>query len=260
MSDPNIVQEINDGILTITVNRRRALNSLNEATVMELMEAFERSAGNQEVQAVILTGAGTRAFVSGADIEELSRLGPLDGRETSRKGQALMNRIAAMPKPVAAAINGYALGGGLELAMACALRTAARTAKLGLPEVKLGVIPGFGGTQRLPRLIGLGRALELILTGEMITADEAQQMGLVNKVFEPGELLAGTEKLLRTIMSRGPLAVRFALEAATRGVEMKLEDGMCLEATLFGVLAASEDMREGLTAFVERREPVFKGK
>ena len=259
MSDSNLIQEIQDGLLTVTINRRRALNSLNGDTLDELMRAFDRAGGDKEIDAVLLTGTGT-AFASGADIEELTKLGPMEGREMSLMGQSLMNRIASLPKPVAAAINGYALGGGLELAMACTIRTAVRTAKLGLPEVSLGIIPGFGGTQRLPRLVGLGRALEVILTGEKIDAEEAYRIGLVNRVFDRDELLEGTEKILRTMMSRGPVAVRYALEAATKGVNLPLADGLDLEATLFGVLASSEDMHEGLNAFLERRKPEFKGR
>ena len=259
MSDSNLIQEIQDGLLTVTINRRRALNSLNGDTLNELMRAFDRAGGDKEIGAVLLTGTGT-AFASGADIEELTKLGPMEGREMSLMGQSLMNRIASLPKPVAAAINGYALGGGLELAMACTIRTAVRTAKLGLPEVSLGIIPGFGGTQRLPRLVGLGRALEVILTGEKIDAEEAYRIGLVNRVFDRDELLKGTEKILRTMMSGGPVAVRYALEAATKGVNLPLADGLDLEATLFGVLASSEDMHEGLNAFLERRKPEFKGR
>jgi enoyl-CoA hydratase len=259
MSDSNLVQEIRDGVLTLSINRPRALNSLNGDTLHALMRAFDRAGGDKDIDAVLLTGTGS-AFASGADIEELTKLGPMEGREKSLMGQSLMTRIASLPKPVAAAINGYALGGGLELAMACTFRTAVRTAKLGLPEVGLGIIPGFGGTQRLPRLVGLGRALELILTGDQIDAEEAYRIGLVNRVFERNELLEGTEKILRTIMSRGPVAVRYAMEAATKGVNLPLADGLDLEATLFGVLASSEDKQEGLSAFLERRKPEFKGR
>jgi len=259
MSDSNLIQEVREGLLSVTINRRRAMNSLNGDTLDELMRAFDRAGGDKEVHAVLLTGTGA-AFASGADIQELTKLGPMEAREMCLMGQSLMNRIASLPKPVAAAINGYALGGGLELAMACTIRTAVRTAKLGLPEVGLGIIPGFGGTQRLPRLVGLGRALELILTGDPIDAGEAYRIGLVNRVFDRDELLEGTEKILRTMMSRGPVAVRYALEAATKGVNLPLADGLDLEATLFGVLASSEDKHEGLSAFLERRKPGFKGR
>jgi enoyl-CoA hydratase len=259
MSDGNLIQEIREGLLTVTIHRRRVMNSLNRDTIQELIVAFDRAGEDKEVHAVLLTGTGD-AFASGADIQELTKLGPLEGRERSLMGQSLMNRIASLPKPVAAAINGYALGGGLELAMACTIRTAVRTAKLGLPEVGLGIIPGFGGTQRLPRLVGLGRALELILTGDRIDAEEAYRIGLVNRIFNRDELLEGTEKILRTMMSRGPVAVRYALEAATKGVDLALADGLDLEATLFGVLASTEDKHEGLSAFLERRKPKFKGR
>ena len=259
MSDSNLIQKIQDGLLIITINRRRALNSLNGDTLSELMGEFDRARQDKEIHAVLLTGTG-EAFASGADIEELTTLKPMERRERSLMGQSLMNRIASLPKPVAAAINGYALGGGLELAMACTIRTAVRTAKLGLPEVSLGIIPGFGGTQRLPRLVGLGRALEVILTGDKIDAEEAYRIGLVNRVFDRDELLEGTEKILRTMMSRGPLAVRCSLEAATKGVDLPLDDGLALEAKLFGVVASSQDMHEGLKAFLERRKPGFKGR
>jgi enoyl-CoA hydratase len=259
MSDSNLIQDIQDGLLSLTINRPRALNALNRETLHELTGAFDRAGGDKETRAVLLTGTGA-AFASGADIEELTTLGPMEGRQMSLMGQSLMNRIASLQKPVAAAINGYALGGGLELAMACTIRTAVRTAKLGLPEVGLGIIPGYGGTQRLPRLVGLGRALEVILTGDPIGAEEAYRIGLVNRVFDKDELLEGTEKILRTMMSRGPVAVGYALEAATKGVNLPLADGLDLEATLFGVLASSEDMHEGLKAFLERRQPKFRGR
>lgn len=259
MRDSNLIQEVREGLLIVTIHRPRALNSLNRETLHELMAAFDHARGEEEIHAVLVTGTGA-AFASGADIEELTTLRPMEGREMSLMGQSLMNRIASLPKPVAAAINGYALGGGLELAMACTIRTAVRTAKLGLPEVGLGIIPGYGGTQRLPRLVGLGRALEVILTGDPIDAEEAYRIGLVNRVFDKEELLEGTEKMLRTIMSRGPVAVRYALEAATKGVNLPLAHGLDLEATLFGVLASSEDMQEGLKAFLERRQPKFRGR
>ncbi len=259
MSDGNLIHEVRDGLLTLTINRRRALNSLDRDTLDELKRAFDRADGDGEIHAVLLTGTGG-AFASGADIEELAAMKQTEARERSLSGQSLMNRIASLSKPVAAAINGFALGGGLELAMACTIRTAARGAKLGLPEVSLGVMPGFGGTQRLPRLVGLGRALELIVTGDPIDAEEAHRIGLVNRLFGRDELLDGTGKILRTMMSRGPVAVRHALEATTRGVDLPLADGLDLEATLFGDLAASADMKEGLKAFLERRKPEFKGR
>jgi enoyl-CoA hydratase len=209
---------------------------------------------------LILTGAGEKAFIAGADINELSQQTPVNGREFTLYGQEIIHRLETLGKPAIAAINGFALGGGCELALACTLRVASRNAKLGQPEVKLGIIPGYGGSQRLPRLCGKGVAHELILTGEMITADEALRVGLVNRVVEPGELLATAEAIAKKIIANAPVAVKYALEAVERGMEMPQEEGLYLEATLFGLCCATQDMREGTRAFLEKRSPKFEGR
>ncbi len=252
--------ELRDGVATITINRPDKLNTLNDQVVAELADAAERVATEEAIRGAILTGAGTKAFVAGADIGDLARQGPFDGKARALRGQAMLRRFETCGKPVVAAVNGYALGGGCELAMACHLRIASETAKFGQPEVKLGIAPGYGGTQRLPRLVGKGHALYLILTGEMIDAREAYRIGLVNKVVAPAELLGAAEDTLRRILAMGPLAVRLALEAVERGLDMSLEEGLLLEANHFGLLAASADMREGLTAFLEKRPPRFQGR
>lgn len=256
----NLLLESREGIAFLTVNRPKVLNALNAETMGELDAAVTALAADPAVRAVILTGAGEKAFVAGADINELAEASPVSGRETSLRGQRVLERLEKMGKPVVAAINGFALGGGLELALACHIRLAAEEAKLGLPEVKLGIIPGYGGTQRLARLIGKGRALEWILSGEMMDAAEAHRIGLVNRVLQRAELLAGAETLLRKILANGPVAIRYALEVLSLGLEGTLEEGLALEASLFGVLCATEDMREGTRAFVEKRPAQFKGK
>jgi enoyl-CoA hydratase len=252
--------DLRDGVATITINRPEKLNALNDQVVAELADAAERVATDEAIRGAILTGAGTKAFVAGADIGDLAQQGPFDGKARALRGQAMLRRFETCGKPVVAAVNGYALGGGCELAMACHLRIASETAKFGQPEVKLGIAPGYGGTQRLPRLVGKGNALYLILTGEMIDAREAHRIGLVNKVVPPAELLGAAEATLRTILAMGPLAVRLALEAVERGLDMSLEEGLLLEANHFGLLAASADMREGLAAFLEKRAPRFQGR
>jgi enoyl-CoA hydratase len=260
MSFNNLQLETRDGVAVLTVNRPKVLNALNAETIAELDAAISQLAADSEVRAVVLTGAGEKAFVAGADINELARSTPVSGRETALRGQSVLGRLETMGKPVLAAINGFALGGGLELALACHLRLAVEEAKLGLPEVKLGIIPGYGGTQRLARLVGKGRALEWILSGEMMDAAEAHRIGLVNRVFPRAELLPGAEALLRKILANGPVAIRYALEAVTRGLEGTLEEGLALEASLFGLSCATEDMREGTGAFLEKRPAQFKGK
>jgi enoyl-CoA hydratase len=260
MTAQNLIVEKKDRIARVTVNRPEKLNALNRATLEEMDRAFASLGADEEVGAVILTGAGTKAFIAGADINELAEQSPVGGREYARFGQRVLDRIETLGKPVLAAINGYALGGGCEIALACTLRFASPQVKLGQPEVNLGIIPGYGGTQRLCRLIGRGRAQELILTGEMIDAAEAHRIGLVNRVWPAEELLAQTEALARIILSRGPLAVRYAMEAVHRGLEMGLEEALAWEATLFGVLCASEDMREGTRAFLDKRKPEFRGR
>lgn len=255
----NLLVEPAGAVATITVNREKALNALNLATLGELRAAFTAARDDAAVRAVILTGAGPKAFVAGADIRELKENTPLTAKAVARAGQELFSFIERLGKPVVAAINGFCLGGGLELASACTFRTAAKTALLGLPEVKLGVIPGYGGTQRLPRLVGIGRAMELILTGEPIPAEEAWRIGLVNHVFEPAELLAKTREIVDKILARGPVAVRFALEVAYRGLDMPLDEGLNAESNLFGLLCTTADMREGMAAFLEKRPAQFKG-
>jgi enoyl-CoA hydratase len=214
----------------------------------------------EDVGGVILTGAGNKAFVAGADIAELATQGPLEGRERARRGQRVLRRIETSPKPVIAAINGFALGGGCELAMACHVRVAADNAKFGQPEVKLGIAPGYGGSQRLPRLVGQGRALELILTAEMIDAKEAYRIGLVNAVVPSADLLRVAREMLRKMLANGPVAVALSIDAVVRGVELPLEDALLLEADQFGLLAATDDMREGMRAFLEKRPPHFTGR
>lgn len=247
-------------LATVTVNRPEKLNALTRATIDELRTAFEELGADAEVGGVILTGAGEKAFVAGADIGELNDLGPVAAREHALRGQALCRIIETLGKPVVAAVQGFALGGGCELAMACTLRVAGEKAHFGQPEVKLGLIPGFGGTQRLGRLVGRGSALELLLTGEMIDAREAHRLGLVNRVVPQDQVMEEARKLLATILERGPLAVRYILEATHQGLEMPLEDGLRLEANLFAVTFATEDKVEGTRAFLEKRPPAFRGK
>jgi enoyl-CoA hydratase len=260
MSWRNILYDVQGGIARLTINRPEKLNALDRETVEEIdaaLREFEKDAG---AGALILTGAGPKAFVAGADIGELSRQTPEGGKQYSLFGQGVLGRLEGGGKPTLAAINGYALGGGLEIALACHLRLAAKGAQLGLPEVTLGIIPGFGGTQRLPRIVGQGRALEMILTGDRIGADEALRIGLVNKVVPPEELIPRAEETARTILSRGPVAVRFALDAVRRGLQGTLAEGLILEATLFGLLTTTEDMKEGTRAFLEKRKPSFRGR
>ena len=246
------------GIRTITINRPDKLNALNVATVAELGAAIADTASDDAVAAVIITGAGDKAFVAGADISELQSLGPGEAKEFALRGQAVFRGLERLTKPVIAAVNGYALGGGCELAMACHIRVATTNAIFGQPEVKLGLIPGYGGTQRLPRLIGRGRALEILLTGTNVDAEEALRIGLVNAVCEPADLDGVVAGILEAVMGNGPLAVSHCIEAVNSGLDMGLDDGCLLEATLFGVGAASEQMREGTTAFLEKRKPEFR--
>jgi enoyl-CoA hydratase len=255
------IQVKHDGrMATVTVNRPEKLNALTRATIDELCAAFESLGSDDEVGGVLLTGAGEKAFVAGADIAELSELDPISAREHALAGQALCRTIETLGKPVVAAIAGFALGAGCELAMACTLRVAGESARFGQPEVKLGLIPGFGGTQRLGRLVGRGSALEILLTGEMLDAAEAHRLGLVNRVVPQKQVLEEARTLLGTILERGPLAVRYTLEAAHRGLELPLEDGLQLEANLFAVTFATGDKEEGTRAFLEKRAPSFRGK
>lgn len=256
----NVRTENHDGILVVTIDRPKVLNALNSQTVEEIYQVFAAARSDDAVKAVIVTGGGEKAFVAGADINELAQKTPITGKETSERGQFIFSFIERFPKPVIAAINGFALGGGCELALACHIRIASERAQLGLPEVSLGIIPGYGGTQRMARLLGKGRALELICTGERVSAGEAERIGLVNRVVPAEQLMAVAEEMARKIMSRGPLAVRAAIEAVMNGSDMPFEQGQFLEATLFGLLCASKDTKEGMQAFIEKRTANFKGK
>jgi enoyl-CoA hydratase len=260
MTYQTLLFEIRDGIAFVTVNRPDKLNALNDQVMAELADAAEHIETEPAIRGAIITGAGPKAFIAGADIGDLSRQGPFDGKARAMRGQAVLRRLETCGKPVIAAVNGYALGGGCELAMACHLRIASETARFGQPEVKLGIAPGYGGTQRLPRLVGKGIALGLILGGEMIDAQEAYRIGLVNKVVPAAELAAESEKLLRGILAMAPLAVRLCLEAVDQGCEMTLDEGLLLEANHFGLLAATNDMKEGTQAFLEKRPPRFEGR
>jgi enoyl-CoA hydratase len=259
MSYENILFDKYEGIAKITFNRPKVLNALNRKTIEELRGALLDARDDVNVRVLILTGAGEKAFVAGADIGELSQQTPVHGKEFSLFGQSVFHLLETMGKPSICAINGFALGGGCELALSCSIRIAGTNAKLGQPEVKLGILPGYGGSQRLTRLCGKGVAHELCLTGEMITADEALRIGLVNHVFEPAALLPAAEAMAKKIIANGPLAVKFTMEAIERGTEMPLEEGLFLEATLFGLACATGDMREGTKAFLEKRPAAFKG-
>lgn len=252
--------ERQDDQAVVMVARPEKLNALNAATIGELQDAFQELAADDQVRGVIVTGSGEKAFVAGADIGELAKMNALSGIETSRRGQDVFRFIERLSKPVIAAVNGYALGGGLELALACHLRLAADNARFGLPEVTLGIIPGYGGTVRLPRLVGRGRALQMILTGAMIDANEGLRIGLVNRVLPREELLTTAHDLLGEILKNGPVAVAKALEAVDRSYDHTVEDALALEANLFGILAATEDMKEGMSAFLEKREARFTGR
>ncbi|MGZ7081299.1 MAG: enoyl-CoA hydratase/isomerase family protein [Thermoanaerobaculia bacterium] len=260
MSYENIKTENRDGILFLTIDRPKVLNALNAQTVEEIGRAFWQARADDTVKAVIVTGSGDKAFVAGADINELAQKTPMTGKDTSERGQQILSSIERFPKIVIAAINGFALGGGCELALACHIRIASDKAQIGLPEVTLGIIPGYGGTQRMARLLGKGKALELICTGDRIGAAEAERIGLVTKVVPADQLMSAAEEMARKIMTRGPLAVRASIEAVMNGSEMPFEEGQFLEATLFGLLCATEDTKEGMKAFLEKRQANFKGK
>jgi enoyl-CoA hydratase len=254
-----VLVEKGDAIAWVTLNRPEKLNALNNEVLRELEQVFAELEQDAGVGVVVVTGAGDKAFVAGADISELKPLDTASARAQALRGQAVYQRIESLPKPVIAAVNGFALGGGCELALACHIRIASENAKFGLPEVSLGIIPGYGGTQRLPRLVSKGVALDLILSGEMASAAEALRMGLVSRVVPQTDLRAAAGKLAKTILSRGPLALRSALAAVHEGLEMPQEKGLEYEAALFGLLAATEDMQEGMGAFLEKRPPAFKG-
>ena len=255
----SIALSVADRVATITVNRPDKLNALNAATIGELGDAIDEVRERDDIGGAILTGAG-RAFVAGADINELSSQTPMQAKQRALRGQEVFRRFETSPKPVIAAVNGFALGGGCELAMACHLRVASEAAKFGQPEVKLGICPGYGGTQRLPRLVGNGRALQLLMTGEMIDAAEAYRIGLVNRVVPAAELSSAAEALLRQMLANAPLALASCIESVVRGTETSLEDGLNLEANHFALLAGSQDMAEGTRAFLEKRPPAFAGR
>ena len=269
----SLLFEVQDGIATITVNRPDKLNALTHATVAEIGAAAAEIGARDDVRGAIITGSGEKAFVAGADISELATTGALEAIGTARAGQAAFRALELSRKPIIAAVNGFALGGGCELALACHMRIASENARFGLPEVKLGLIPGYGGTVRLPRIVGKGRALELMLSGAPITADEAYRIGLVNKVVRKPQAEEGTEgpsqkdallaearAMMTAILANGPVAVSLAIESATRGMEMDVDSALAMEAGLFGVAAGTEDMREGTRAFVEKRAASFTGK
>src|SRR3954447_15243107 len=256
----NIRVEKRDHIAIVTIDRPKVLNALNMATMTELRHAFTELRDDVETRVVLLTGAGEKAFVAGADIGELNKNNPVEAKAYTHKGQAVLDLIENLGKPVICCINGFALGGGCEIAMACTMRLASENAKLGQPEVKLGIIPGYGGTQRLPRLVGKGIAMQLVLSGEMINAQEAHRIGLVNEVVAAAELIPRAEAVAAKIIANAPLAVQYAMEAVNKGVEMTLPEGLYLEATLFGVSCATEDKKEGTSAFLEKRTAQFKGK
>jgi len=260
MNYANLLVETADSIATVTVNRPEKRNPLNRETVAALGDCFTDLAANPDVKMVILTGAGDKAFVAGADLNRVTGLNAMEGREWGRVGQAVFSQIEAMEKPVIAAINGWALGGGLELAMSCHIRVAAESARLGQPEVKLGIVPGYGGTQRLARIVGRGRALEMLLTGDPIDAAEAYRMGLVNHVVPAAELMAKAREIAGKILKNGPVAVALILQAVNRGLEMPLPQALEWEASQFGLSCATEDIKEGTQAFLEKRAPEFKGR
>jgi enoyl-CoA hydratase len=255
-----VLKEIQGRIALVTVNRPEALNALDQETLAELETVFSGLREDQSVGAVVLTGSGEKAFIAGADIRELSGLDPVAAKEFSRRGQGVMNAIESFPKPVVAAVNGFCLGGGCEVALACHLRLAGPRAKFGLPEVKLGLIPGYGGTQRLARLVGRGAAWELMLSGELISAEEGCRVGLVNRVVEHEILIEESIKVASSIIRNSPTAVRYCLEAVNSGSQMPLTEALDLESTLFGLCFATEDSEEGISAFLEKRKPDFKGK
>jgi enoyl-CoA hydratase len=260
MSFEHLVIERDGAIATVTINRPKVLNALNAATLTELRTAFTDLQQDAAIRVVIVTGAGEKAFVAGADINELAALSPAAARERALFGQSVFALIETLGKPVIAAINGYALGGGCELAMACTLRIAADTAWLGQPEIALGLLPGYAGTQRLPRLVGKNKALEMTLIGAPIGAADAERFGLVNRVVPAASLLAEARSLAATLAARAPVAVRYILDAVHRGLEMPFAEGCALEAALFGLTAATADMREGTRAFLEKRKPTFEGR
>ena len=256
----NVLYEKKDSIAYVTLNRPKVLNALNKKTWADLRTAFEAARDDAAVRGVILTGAGDKAFIAGADISELATVSAVEAEESSTFGQEVLNLVENLGKPVIAAINGFALGGGCETAMACTIRVASEHAKFGQPEVKLGLIPGGGGTQRMPRLVGKGRALQIILSGEIISAQEAYRIGLVNEVVPAADVITRAEAILKQIFSNAPIAVKYSLEAVNKGLETSVAEGLSLEASLFGLCAGTEDKREGTQAFLQKRAPQFQGR
>lgn len=256
----NILFEINDGIGVVTINRPKVLNALNGATLTEINTLFTEIAKDDSVKVVIVTGSGEKSFVAGADIAEMQNMTAIEARSWGKLGHSAFNKIENLPQPVIAAVNGFALGGGCELAMACDIRIASEKAKFGQPEAGLGIPPGFGGTQRLPRLVGKGRAKELIFTTDLIDAQEAYRIGLVNKVVKPEELITAAHELAKKIMQRGQVAVQLCKASINEGLDMDLDSGLAYEAEVFGLCFATEDQKEGMTAFLEKRKPAFTGK
>ncbi len=255
----NVLYEKKNAVAYVTVNRPKLLNALNTPTWEDLQTAFVDARNDPAVRGVILTGAGNKAFIAGADIGELAHATAIDAERSSRFGQTVLDLIENLGKPVVAAINGFALGGGCETAMACTIRIAVDSAKFGQPEVTLGLLPGGGGTQRLPRLVGKGRALQLILSGEMITAQEAHRIGLINEIVPAADLITRAEAILNKIAANAPVAVKFSLEAVNKGLETSQGEGILLEASYFGLCAGTEDKKEGTSAFLEKRVPQFRG-
>jgi len=260
MEFKNLLFEVRDGLAFITINRPDKLNALNQETMQEIKSAFEHVRDNADIKAAILTGAGEKAFVAGADITEIHTLDRASGEHFAKEGHSVFSLIETLPKPVIAAVNGFALGGGCELSMACHIRLASENARFGQPEVALGITPGYGGTQRLPRLVGKGKALEMVLTGNMVSAREAHTFGLVNQVYPPEELLVKAEEMARTIMAKGPAAVAMCIRLVNEGLDMTLPEGNMHECKLFGEICATADMKEGTKAFMEKRKPNFTGR
>jgi enoyl-CoA hydratase len=260
MTFENLLLDRDGAVAILTFNRPKVLNALNAQTLSELSQALESFKTDGGVRAVILTGAGEKSFIAGADINELAVQTPIEGKEHARRGQLLFDAIENLGKPVIAAVNGFALGGGCELAMACTVRLAADTARFGQPEINLGIIPGYAGSQRLPRLVGKGIAMEILLTGDMVSAQRAYEIGLVNRVVPAAELMAEAKKLAQTFASKAPIATRYILEAVNQGLEAPFSVGEYLETALFGAIASSSDMKEGTAAFLEKRKAVWQGK
>jgi enoyl-CoA hydratase/carnithine racemase len=256
----NVVYDKKGSIAYVTLNRPKVMNALNKATINELRAAFEDARDDSAVHGVILTGVGEKAFAAGADIAEIANNTAVEAEEATRRGQALTDLIENLGKPVIAAVNGFALGGGCELAMACTIRVAAESAKFGQPEVKLGVMPGYGGTQRMPRLVGRGRALKLILSGDIIDAAEAYRIGLVDELVPYPQVIERAETVLKKIIANAPLSVKYSLEAVNKGLEASVAEGLLIEASLFAVCASTDDKKEGTSAFLEKRAPKFQGR